>query len=165
MDRIEQIKKHLSIADGEEKSVNHHRWEASRLIWEEIEEGASRRELGKAIGKSHTHVRYMYNCWAIVGSKLPESQRPSFQDTYMSPEVRGENGEDEERDRSGSGDRKRDRREPEGDYTAHGQVNAAWGAIDALQRNKAYHQLLTEEDIDRIRQLPSMIRALLREIG
>jgi hypothetical protein len=41
----------------------------------------------------------------------------------------------------------------------------ASNAIDALARNRAFHSLLTPDDIALIRELPPIIRALLRDLG
>jgi hypothetical protein len=163
MDRIAEIKRHLSIAEGDERTVSAHRWEAARLIWEEIEEGKSRRELAREIGKSHTHVRYMYNCWDLVGRKLVVSggsdALPNFQAVYMSDEIRFP--EDDEHKAQERHQRQREREQE--DHTAHGLVMRAANAVDSLARNSAYWPLLTDDDWDVLRAIPPTIRALIRE--
>jgi len=171
LDRIAEIKRHEAIADRDDAKTSDHRWEAARLIWEEITEaGTSRRALATAIGKSHTHVRYMFNCWDLVGRKLvvsgAETSFPNFNTIYTSDEIRespedndGEQGQKARRGRySGSG-------EDQSDYSAHGLVVQASNAIDALRRNPAYHQLLSEDDMVLLRELSGSVRALLRDIA
>jgi hypothetical protein len=165
MDRIAEIKRHLAKADGDEAVISVHRWAASKLIWEEVQAGTSRRGLADSIGKSHTHVRYMYNCWDIVGRKLAVSggpdSLPNFQTIYASDEIRGE--ADEGDGQTGSGKRKRHQPDEQMDYTTHGLVMQAANAIDALARNKAHHPLLTDDDLELLRAIPPTVRALLRE--
>jgi hypothetical protein len=168
MDRIAEIKRCLLVADGDEKIVSKHRWKAAKLIWEEVKDGKSRRELGEEIGKSHTHVRFMYNCWDMVGRKLLVSagldSLPNFQAIYTSDEVRGTSDSDEHKE--GSGSRKREPgKDPRSEYTAHGLVVQADNAIDALLRSPAYHQLISDEDIVILRKLPAEIRSLIRKCG
>lgn len=168
MDRIEQIKHHLQVADGDEATVSKHRWMASELIWLEVNDGKSRRALAEEIGKSHTHVRYMFNCWDMVGRKLAVSGHvdsfPNFQAIYASSEIRGES--DPEPDGHG-GDRKRRKggEDSGADYTAHGLVVTAANSLDALARNRAYWPLLTEDDLAVLRTICPTVRALLRDSG
>ena len=160
MTRIEQIKKLLAMADEEELSVSEHRWEASRLIWEEIEDGATQRGLAKEIGKSHTHVRYMYNTWNLIGQRLPADALPNFNTAYNSPEVRGEAADEED---SGSGDRRRRGLDGNrGDYSTSGLVLQAVNAIDALARNPAHWETITEEELARLEEIPARIRRIVR---
>lgn len=169
MNRVEQIKTYLTIAEREEKKSSLNYWEASRLIWEEVTAGTSRRSLATSIGKSHTHVRYMFNAWDMVGRKdgLPIEQLPNFNTVYNSAEIRGDydpdggdGGDDEER----QGSHRRRGQEPE-DYSAHGLVMQAANSLDALHRNKAYIPLLTDEDKTLIRELMPVLRALIHDIG
>jgi hypothetical protein len=162
VNRIEEIKKHLSIADEEEISVSDHRWEAARLIWEEIEEsGISFRRLGDEVGKSHSHVRYMYRTWDLIGSRLPSNALPNFNTSYNSPEVRGETADEDsqERRRSLGGGNER------GDWSTSGLVNQASNAIDALYRNRAHWSTLTDLDIERLEEIPGRIRRIVRASG
>jgi len=160
-DRVAEIKRHLAAAEGPDRDASIHMWEAARLIWEEIDSGKSRRALGQEIGKSHTHVRYMFNCWDIVGRKIggkPEDL-PQFSEVYHSTEVRGEPSEG-----SGDGQGNKRRREPP-DHTAHGLVMSASESIDGLARNPPYWVLLTEEDWTVLRELPAVIDALIADAG
>ena len=165
MNRIEEIKSYLKAAEREERKSSHSYWRAAELIWEEVTAGTSRRALATEIGKSHTHVRYMYNCWDMVGRKI-EGDLPNFNTVYNSAEIRGEH--DPDGDGGDGGDRegghRRRGQEPE-DYSAHGLVMQASNAIDALARNRAFHQLLTPDDIAVLRELQPIIRALLRDLG
>jgi len=155
-DRIEEIKFHLSAAEGPDRQAGIHMWEAARLIWEEVDSGTSRRELAREIGKSHTHVRYMYNCWDLVGRKT-DGDLPNFNEVYHSSEVRGENEDTE------PSERKRGR-EPE-DHSAHGLVMTITGALGELTGNPAFWPLMTDEDWALISEVPAVIDALMRDSG
>jgi len=163
MDRVEEIRKHEAIADRNDATTSEHRWIAAQLIWEEVNEGKSRRQLGQERGKSHTHVRYMFNCWDLVGRKLggldADGGLPSFNEIYNSVEVRGDPGEG-----SGKGSAGGRHREPE-DHSAHGLVMTASGAISEIADNPAFWAVMTDEDWIIIRELPAVIRALLRDSG
>jgi hypothetical protein len=170
LDRVEEIKRHEAIADREDSRTSEHRWEAARLIWEEITEaGTSRRALADQIGKSHTHVRYMFNCWDIVGRKLVVSggsgSLPNFNTVYTSEEIR--ESHDENIDEHGA--KARRGRYSDGDqspsYAAHDLVVQAVNAIDSLTRNPPYWPLLTDDDMDLLRGLPAASRALLKDIA
>lgn len=65
-----------------------HRWEAARLIVEELDSGKSQAQLAREIGKSQPHVHRMAKCWNLYLKVLP-SERPSLNEVYNSPEVRG----------------------------------------------------------------------------
>jgi hypothetical protein len=165
-DRIEEIKRCLLVAEGDEHVASVHRWKAARLIYDEVRSGTSRRELGSRIGKSHTHVRYMYNCWDIVGRKLQVSGSPdtlpNFQAIYMSDEVRGDSGEEPDGGKTGSRRERRRRREDSAlDTSAHGLVKSAAVAVNAIAQNPAYWPLLTDEDIEILRAIPPAVRAIL----
>lgn len=159
MDKIEEIRSHLSAADGKGATVSGHRWKAAQLIWEVVNGGESKRGLAEQIGKSHTHVNYMYKCWDLVGRKLvvsgPEDM-PDFQTVYTSEEVRGESASKSVPDSAGGGDREpRERksaadREPRDDeshnVTASELVRRAAEAIGTIRDNEAFWVLLTTED-------------------
>jgi len=160
--RVAEIKSHLEAAEVPNREASTHMWIAARLIWEEVESGKSRRALGDEIGKSHTHVRYMYNCWSVVGLAHPGTKPedlPPFNEVYHSTEVRGD---PESAPEGEAGQRKRP--EPP-DHTAHGHVMAAAEAIDALLRNPAYWPLLTNDDWVILRELPAVIDGLLTDSG
>jgi hypothetical protein len=157
LDRVSEIIEHESIAEGEEHVTSYHRWAAAELIWQEVTEGKSRRELGREIGKSHTHVRYMFNCWDTVGQKLGLSydQLPNFNTVYNSPEIRG--------DIDGDGDTGQKRRnDHEGeDHSAHGIIMA----MATLVGQPAYIDLITDDDWVILGELPGQIRRFLRDAG
>lgn len=165
-DRIIKIKGYVRIADASEARASEHNWMAAELIWEEIDSGTQQKVIAREIGKSEAHVSFVKRCWElrVIKTGLEEftyGDLGSFYEFYNSAEVRGESA-DRERGDGGNGG---DRRKPSGDYTASGLVTQAYTAIDALERNRAHHQLLTEEDLERLRELPARIRALLRTIG
>lgn len=159
MDKIEEIRIHLSAADGKGATVSGHRWKAAQLIWEVVQAGESRRGLADKLGKSHAHVNYMYKCWDLVGRKLvvsgPEDM-PDFQTVYTSEEVRGESASKQVPESAGGGSRepKEGRsaadREPTKDsgdnVTASELVRRAAEAVGTLRDNQAFWVLLTTED-------------------
>jgi hypothetical protein len=163
MNRIEEIKRQLAAAEQNEKKASHSYWRAAELVWEEVTAGTSRRSLATEIGKSHTHVRYMFNCWDMVGRKI-EGDLPNFNTVYNSAEVRGDHDPDGGEDGEREGSHRRKGHEPD-DYSAHGLVMQASNSIDALARNRAFWALLTDDDIALLRELQPVIRALIRDIG
>ena len=58
-ERVDQIIQHEAAADQKASEAEEHRWEAARLISEELADGKSQVRLADEIGKSETHVRYM----------------------------------------------------------------------------------------------------------
>lgn len=165
--RMEEIKSHVKIADENEATASEHNWMAAELIWQEVESGTTQKAIAKAISKSEAHVSFVKRCWQlrVVDTGLEGfafGDLGSFYEFYNSPEVRGDSAG---RDRDGGGSGSGDRRKPSGDYSASGLVTQAYTAIDALIRVPSHHELLTEEDLDRLRELPARIRALLRTIG
>lgn len=87
LSRVEEIIIHESEADKLETSASDHRWEAARLISEELASGKKQRQLAREIGKDHKHVAFMARCWQAWGPRSP-SDRPKFNEVYHSPEVR-----------------------------------------------------------------------------
>jgi hypothetical protein len=73
-------------ADQLRQQADEHRWEAARLISEELADGTSQRELARQIGKSQAHVRDMARVWEIWGRS---ASRPPFNLAYNAPQVRG----------------------------------------------------------------------------
>jgi hypothetical protein len=76
--RIRELEAEADQHEGKSRSLRHEaedmaresdrlRWQAARLIAEEIAAGRSLRDLGKDIGKSHTHVRRMAAMWDLCG--------------------------------------------------------------------------------------------------
>ena len=84
LSRVQQIIEHEQRADELAAKAEEHRWEAARLISEELAAGKTQRQLGDEIGKSHEHVRLMSRCWQL---KLPGDER-SFNQVYNSDAVR-----------------------------------------------------------------------------
>jgi len=158
-ERIAAIKQHLEAAEVPNKLASFHMWSAAMLMWEEVDNGKSRSALGREIGKSHTHVRYMYNCWDVVGRKLGGKieDLPPFNEVYHSTEVRGD-------PESAPESTERQRREAP-DHTAHGQVMAAANALNALATNPAYWPLLDDGDWMILSELPAVIESILRDAG
>ncbi len=167
MDVISEIKMHLARADGDQKIVSVHRWEAARLIWETVMAGWSRREIAEKIGKSHTHVRYMYNCWDMVGRKLTVSgpeDLPDFNEIYNSEEVRGIQRQ-EQPQAAESQERRQPREQTGPDNTAQGLVEQARQAIRSLHDNPGFDVGLSREEACRLNDLIPMIRAILGRIA
>ena len=182
MSAIEEIKTHLSAADGESVTASTHRWEAARLIWETIKTGESQRSIAEQVGKSHTHIRYMYNCWEMVGRKLRVSgseDLPDFQSVYNSDEVRGYKPKAEDKavpEAKAEGSTPTTDREPrEGTSTADRQPEedsdrprGASGLVSQAQKNiaelydhRSYWQLLSGEDKINLEDIARKIRHML----
>lgn len=96
MNRIDQIIKLELEADSYaekkqdcERKERERRWEAARLISEELASGTTQRALAAAIHKSKTHVLRMDRCWKIFGEGERYLKVP-FNEAYNSTEVRGE---------------------------------------------------------------------------
>ena len=134
-------------------------WVASPFIWEEVEAGTSCRRPAREIGQSR--VRYCTDCWDLVGRKVMTGEADrgsaSFDEVYHSTEVRGDSDQ-------GSGDGKRREREVD-DHSAHGLTSRAATAINELASNPAFWPLMTEEDWMVIREIPAVIRSMIRESG
>jgi hypothetical protein len=86
-DRVAEIISHERQADDLSAQSDGHRWEAARLISEELPDGKSQRQLAAEIGKHHSHVQRMAKCWTWR-LKSPGETR-TFNQVYNSPEVRG----------------------------------------------------------------------------
>ncbi len=179
MDTIAEIRRHLSIAEGDQKTVSGHRWEAARLIWETVMAGQSRREIAEQVGKSHTHINLMYKCWDLAGRQFTTSSPenlPDFNAIYHSAEIRDSQRTEPGRRRPGgdsdAGDeligaeRNRHPREaPEPDNTAHGRVVAADRALRSLAENDGLDIGLSEDDAGTLRAMIPLIRRILARRG
>src|SRR5262249_54514913 len=75
MDRVAQIIDIEKRADAAEGEASDLRWEAARLIHEELAEGKTQRGIAAEIGKSQNHVFRYNRVWDRFGT---ESQRPTF---------------------------------------------------------------------------------------
>lgn len=87
-DRVGQIIQHEQLADELQSKSDEHRWEAARLISEELADGKTQRELGREIGKSQTHVSFAAKTWDAFGADYQGNHAPSWNEAYHSPEVR-----------------------------------------------------------------------------
>ena len=86
------------------------------------------------------------------------SELGSFYQFYNSPEVHGESSREPG---SGSGDR---READRGDYSTSGLVFQARKAIDALFRNPAHMETISDEDVEALEEIQSRIRRILRQL-
>jgi hypothetical protein len=106
----------------------------------------------------------MQKCWKLVGQVQYEAfkddfaQYPNFTTIYQSDEIRGEGDQDK------GGDRKRSGHDQE-DFSAHGLTVAASNAVGSLADNPAFWPLLTDEDIEMLRETKDALRALIRDVG
>lgn len=173
MDKVQIIVKLQRESAHLDETSNIRRWCEAQLIWEELQ-SRSFRALGTAIKEaggsgSLRHLQLMKKCWEGFGQPLWDggnndfAKYPHLNTLYNSDEVRGEPDGDDNGGGGGSGDR-RDRREPEGDYTPSGLILKANSYIESLERSWD-PKLLTDDDIARMRSMTARIRALLRTIG
>jgi predicted transcriptional regulator len=87
MSRVKEIIEHERLADQAQATADDHRWEAARLIVAELATGKTKAQLGRDIGKTEAHVRYMAR---TSEAKLKFGAFvPPFNAVYNSPEVRG----------------------------------------------------------------------------
>ena len=77
LSNVEKIIKHEALADRGQEAVDKHRWEAARLIWEELATGKTQETLAEEIGKSQSHVSKMARAWQKYS---PENS--NFQEVY-----------------------------------------------------------------------------------
>jgi hypothetical protein len=130
MDRIRRIIELENLSSSRNLATSGEKWEASRLIWEEVTAGKTKTELGREINKTAMHVLFMYRCWDIVVVQSGLSygdygSLPSFYAIYNSPEVRG-NPPD-----SSSQGRSRGNREPEDVHSRVSRLGYLASAIAA----------------------------------
>jgi hypothetical protein len=164
MDRIAEIKSHLRVAEDNEHKASEHFWEAARLIWEEVNDGTSRRELARALGKSHTHIRYLYNCWEMVGAKA--DNLPPFNAVYNSDEVRGRDEEEEEgQSQTASRGARNLKPDHDPDRSVHHLIGIAASNINEVRHRRDISKVITEDDITVLQGVLDDIRALLRDIA
>lgn len=86
-DKVQRIIELEENADKLESEASDVRWEAARLISEELASGTSQRALASAIGKSQPHVFRMKTVWERFAR---ESVRPPFSEAMNSVAPRGE---------------------------------------------------------------------------
>lgn len=106
------IRWHEQAADLLSERADEHRWEAARLISEELETGKSQRQLASEIGKSQPHVWRMNQCWKRY---FKVSEPPSFNEIYNSDEIRGVKPPEPEPPELDQSDDPEPEPEPEGD--------------------------------------------------
>ena len=151
-----------------EKASSADRWRAAQLIHGQLEHKTFRKlseDIKTAGGKgSIGHLERMKKCWEIVGSVQWEAfkddfaQYPNFTTIYQSDEIRGEGEGDK------GGDRKRKGSDQE-DFSAHCLAQAASDAVASLAENPAFWPLLTDEDLEMLRETKDTLRALIRDVG
>lgn len=78
--RVHEIIQHEHQADDLVAEADEHRWEAARLIAEELAQGKSQRQLASEIGKSLRHVQLMAT---VHGDYLGSHDRPAFNQAYQ----------------------------------------------------------------------------------
>jgi hypothetical protein len=163
VDRIQEIVSHLAVADGTDAGADPHRWEASRLIYDDLQTGKSLRELGREIGKSHMYVQYMQRTWALGKDFCPVydptglsgTTWPDFKEIFYSAEVRGEASAKPKPSRK-SPKGKSDPKE-QGDESLSGQIRKAAELFNMIVTNPAIADTLSEEDY-------AVIEAMLEDI-
>jgi hypothetical protein len=155
----------IKLADEAEGTASERNWEAAHCVWAAVSNGVSQVKIVEATGKSKAHISRLRKCWEIrvvnQGLRRPVyAELGSFYQFYNSPEVHGESSRGE----VGSGERGsgRERSDPS-DYTTAGLVLSAWKALDALARNPAHMETITDEDLDRIDSMTALIRRILRQ--
>jgi len=80
MSNIERIIELEKFIDGDAEQLESARWEAARLIAEELESGKSKAQVAREISKSEGHVRHMAKVWE---SYLGTDERPLFNKAYQ----------------------------------------------------------------------------------
>jgi hypothetical protein len=90
--RVAEIISHEKQADEIQVQADTHRWEAARLISEELATGKTQSKLADEIGKSQGHVSKCSKLWEKFSS---ENNRPEWSKAYSSvssrPPKTGEN--------------------------------------------------------------------------
>jgi hypothetical protein len=87
--RVSAIIQNERDAEMYEAQANDCRWAAAEDIAAELAAGKSQSQLGREIGKSNVHVRYMALTWKLKLKFKDDDTRPPFNELYNSPEVRG----------------------------------------------------------------------------
>jgi hypothetical protein len=163
-DLMDRIKHHMKLADESEATASENNWAAARYVWEAVKAGIVQKDIAEETGKSQAHITRLKKCWEIrvVNQGV---RRPVYRDLgnfyqfYNSPEVRGESGRE-----PGSGERERRGETERGDYTTSGLVFRASSAIDALYRNPAHMETISDDDIDKLEEIRRRIAGILRKL-
>jgi hypothetical protein len=166
MDYLAKVVREIKLADEAEGTASERNWAAAQAVWLAVRNGIKQVEIAQETGKSKAHINRLKKCWEIrvvnQGIKRPVySDLGSFYQFYNSPEVHGESARDREPG-SGSGDRRERER---GDYSTSGLVNQAWRAVDALLRNPAHMETITDDELRLLEEIPGRIRRILRHAG
>jgi hypothetical protein len=174
MDQIARIKELLGTADRADKKTSAERWEAARLIYEQLQAGQRQADLAREIGCHHNKVRWMARCWELVGSRYAAgSPLPDFGPIYLSKDVRGESGKDpgqpdgrttrwqQQPGESELSGRREPRESDRPDNTAHGRVVAIRTAARSLADNRGMDIGLRASDWDELGEARSDIGRVL----
>lgn len=76
--------------EGKDRTASATRWETAKLYWEEAHSGTPQKDIAERVGKSRPYVCHMVKTWERFGNL---ANRPSFNEAYHSPEVRGPSAE------------------------------------------------------------------------
>lgn len=163
-DYLAKASQAIKLADEAEGTASERNWEAAHCVWAAVSNGVSQVKIVEATGKSKAHISRLRKCWEIrvvnQGIRRPVySDLGSFYQFYNSPEVHGESSRGE----VGSGERGERKPSEPSDYTTSGLVLAAWKSLDALARNPAHMETITDEDLDRVESMTALIRRILRQ--
>jgi hypothetical protein len=181
MSNVEKIKKLEAEADKLSAEYESNRWEAARLISEELASGMSQRELARQIGKSDTHVIRMRKCWEAKCNPRVADNR-TFNEVYHSTEVRGEpkpkpepepekRPEPEERRRQRpepdddweeeKGKRKEEQEEKEKNQTANGWALKITASVDMLHQYNTLWGDLSDGSLERLEESITKIETII----
>jgi hypothetical protein len=162
MDYLAKVTEAIKLADEAEGTASERNWVAAHQVYLAVRNGIKQKDIADATGKSQAHITRLKKCWEIrvinQGVRHPVySELGSFYQFYNSPEVHGESSRE-----PSSGER--ERRGEQADYTTSGLVFAASRAIDALARNPAHMETISDEDIERLEEIQARIRRILRQL-
>jgi hypothetical protein len=171
-DRVSQILEHERAAAGDDIGYSRHKWEAARLIWQDVQEGKSRHALAEEISRSHTYVNWMVKCWELMRKRgISDSidRLPLFSEVYYSTEIRGESAGRARQPRPDQEDTGRDRGERDDADNRHTERPADWVAgilayAEKLEEHTATWPLISHDDVIALRGIPKRIRAIIEGI-
>jgi hypothetical protein len=132
-------------------------------MWEEVEAGRAKKELAREISKHPNHVRWMVRCWELVGKDIPgypNGALPPFNDVYKSTEVRGDSGQDPDREdgRTRAARAARPARDfSQGTPSGDQKEDKSWAAViieatDMLERVPGFWDMLSTEELNGLRR-------------
>jgi len=166
MDYLAKVTEAIKLADEAEGTASERNWAAAKYVYQAVKNGIVQKEIAEATGKSQAHITRLKKCWELrvisQGLRRPVySELGSFYQFYNSPEVHGESSRGE----AGGSGRDGERRESEhGDYSTSGLVFRASSAIDALYRNPAHLETISDEDVATLEEIQRRIRGILRQL-